>query len=278
MLLGASGCARLDYELGRVRVSSAAGAATDAGRQGSSQGVDTAGFRDSGGSSSVVDAGGDRGSTASVDAAGPDAGVRGRGFCSLGSPELRACYEMNGSLLDDSGYGNHLVGLGYAFGPGYFDRALLVSELSRFTPRADQSLDFSTGLTVEAWVEPLDGQERQVLALAGRWDLSVAAGGAARCAIVVGAGSRTSVAAGALPSGQWSHVACTYDGSELRLFVDGRLAAERAASGPLGVASGAGLGVAGTATSPYVGAIDNVRVWSIARSPAEVRCAVEGTC
>lgn len=64
----------------------------------------------------------------------------------------------------------------------------------------------------------------------------------------------------------WHHLAVTYDGQRVRLFVDGQLAVSEAQTGPLDDGAGQ-LGIA----SDYYGYIDEVRVWSFARSASSIQ-------
>ncbi len=74
----------------------------------------------------------------------------------------------------------------------------------------------------------------------------------------------------ALVANTWTHVAATYDGAEMRLYVNGELAASKAFTGaithsaqPLRIGNGSG-------GYPWRGQIDEARVWSVARSAAEI--------
>ena len=73
-------------------------------------------------------------------------------------------------------------------------------------------------------------------------------------------------------TGAWTHLAVTFDGTAVRLFVDGE--------GTLlsGVPAGGladGEWILGAATDPFVGAIDEVRFWSVARTQEQL---VEFAC
>lgn len=73
--------------------------------------------------------------------------------------------------------------------------------------------------------------------------------------------------------GNWHHTAVTYDGTVLRMYVDGELISENA-SASITVASGATrIGAAHTdATSTYFdGMLDETRLWSTQRSHEEIR-------
>ncbi len=63
------------------------------------------------------------------------------------------------------------------------------------------------------------------------------------------------------------HLAVVYNGSRLRLFVDGRAAIDVAHTGALHYDAGARYGVPLT----FRGVLDDVRIWSVARSAAEIQ-------
>lgn len=73
-----------------------------------------------------------------------------------------------------------------------------------------------------------------------------------------------------LSTDRWHHVAGVYDGSEVRLYVDGELVARKAGSGKrdtntLPLMIGADVNGSGQATSPFTGSIDEVRLSGVAR-------------
>jgi hypothetical protein len=75
-----------------------------------------------------------------------------------------------------------------------------------------------------------------------------------------------------VPLGEWHHVAATYDGATWRLYLDGRLDAERTvnatprADSIQHFAIGTALTAAGTPAGRLHGSVDEVRVWNVARS------------
>ena len=88
-----------------------------------------------------------------------------------------------------------------------------------------------------------------------------------RCTTNVGMGSAPLT----IQTGQWTHVACTYDQSMIRLYQDGVLIMMSAASGPIG-SSGTPLTVGMNSPSGdnFVGKLDEVKVWRRALTAAEL--------
>src|SRR5687768_4018865 len=80
----------------------------------------------------------------------------------------------------------------------------------------------------------------------------------------------------AIRRGEWHHVAATYDGTTWRLFVDGKLDAERAANATPradsvhAFALGSAINSMGEPRGFLHGSLDEVRVWNLARSPEEI--------
>ena len=76
----------------------------------------------------------------------------------------------------------------------------------------------------------------------------------------------------ALPStGVWHHVAATYDGSMMKIYLDGVVIAQQAASGAIGTTINSlyigSKGVGGTLGNHFLGSLDDVRVYGVALSP-----------
>jgi hypothetical protein len=76
----------------------------------------------------------------------------------------------------------------------------------------------------------------------------------------------------ALPLNAWTHLVTTFDGSALRLYVNGILVQTSAHGGAATVSSGA-LRIGGNAIwgEYFKGRIDEVRIYNRALSPAEVQ-------
>jgi Concanavalin A-like lectin/glucanases superfamily len=76
----------------------------------------------------------------------------------------------------------------------------------------------------------------------------------------------------ALPLNAWTHLAATFDGATLTLYVNGTQAASLAAGGNIATSAGA-LRIGGNNIWPewFSGQIDEVRIYNRALSPAEIQ-------
>jgi fibronectin type 3 domain-containing protein len=142
---------------------------------------------------------------------------------------------------------------------------------------ASASLNLTTGMTLSGWVRPsvsLDGWRTIVHRQTDAYFLTASGDSPGRPAGGGTLGSFVSYvsAPAANPVNAWTHVALTYDGATLRLYVNGAQVATRAAGGT--VQSGSNpLWIGGN--QPYgeffQGLIDEVRVYNRALSPTEVQ-------
>lgn len=78
-----------------------------------------------------------------------------------------------------------------------------------------------------------------------------------------------------IPPGKWTHLAGTYDGEQLLIYVDGELAGERALDGFSVGTSDVPLrmGASHDAARHFSGLIDEVRLWNVARTEEDIRAA-----
>ena len=140
------------------------------------------------------------------------------------------------------------------------------------------SLDLTSGLTLSAWVNPTvsNGSWRTVLLKERTGGMSYALYGSTDTAQSGGyiatplESSAKSVAA--LPAGAWTHLATTFDGSTLRMFVNGVQVSSRAVSGSVVVGTGA-LRIGGNAvwSEWFSGLLDEVRVYNRALGTNELQ-------
>jgi hypothetical protein len=83
---------------------------------------------------------------------------------------------------------------------------------------------------------------------------------------------RGTTASAALPANTWTHLAASYGGGQLRIYVDGAQVAAQSLSGNI-VASNGALRIGGNAVWPewFGGLIDEVRIYNRALTQAEIQ-------
>jgi hypothetical protein len=139
-------------------------------------------------------------------------------------------------------------------------------------------LDLTTGMTLEAWVKPnaLSGWNTIVMKEHGVDTLAYGlyANDSApwpAVTIRVGVLDHSAVGNGALPLGQWTHLAATYDGATIRLFMNGVQVGSRARTGGMVVSARAlRIGGNGVWGEYFNGLIDDVRIYKRALTEAEI--------
>ncbi len=137
------------------------------------------------------------------------------------------------------------------------------------------SLDLTNGMTLEAWVNPTTNSGWRTVLLKERGnDLLYALYGSNGAKPQTEAYTGTENSAGgtsALPLGTWSHLAATYDGTNLRLYLNGTLVTTKTTSGAMPNTSSP-LRIGGNAIwgEYFSGLIDEVRVYNRALSASEI--------
>jgi hypothetical protein len=183
------------------------------------------------------------------------------------------------TTADASGNGNTGAILGATWSTqGRYGNALSFNGTSSLVRVASSaSLNLTTGLTLSAWIRPtanLGGWRTIVQREAEAYFLTASNGTAGRPAGGGTFGSSTPYASSttATPVNAWSHVAVTYDGATIRLYINGTQVATRAAGGAIQTVSNP-LSIGGN--QPYgeyfQGLIDEVRVYGRALTQAEIQ-------
>jgi hypothetical protein len=202
---------------------------------------------------------------------------------SSGGGSLVAAFGFNegsgSTTADASGKGNAGSFTGAVWSAGRYGQALGFDSSGDWVTVADAaSLDLTTGMTLEAWVNPSAlGGWRTILMKQGATDLVYAMyvnnARRAYAELSIG-GTRLSVAgSSALPLNAWTHVAASYDGAALRLYVNGVQVSSASRSGSIVTSTGP-LRIGGNsifANEFWTGLIDEVRVYDRALSASEVQ-------
>ncbi len=193
-------------------------------------------------------------------------------------PGLVAAYGMNegtGTAVgDQSGTGNAGTTSGTSWAAGKFGQALSFNGSSSMVTVPDSpSLRLTNKMTIEAWVKPsIATSWRSVLMK--ETSSSTSYGLYSNTTVgrtFVGptsylqiGGSVTSVSGpSALPTGTWSHIASTFDGSVVKTYLNGSVVAQSNVSGTLATSTGPlHMGGNGIWGEYYGGLIDEVRIYN----------------
>ena len=138
------------------------------------------------------------------------------------------------------------------------------------------SLHLTAGMTLEAWVNPyvLSAAWRDIIYkgndnyfLEGTSDTGAAAGGG-----TFGSADVTTHASTSLPANSWSHLALTYDGATLRIYVNGAQVSNIAQTGSI-LTSTNPLEIGGDSIfgQYFAGTIDEVRVYNVPLNQTQIQ-------
>jgi hypothetical protein len=187
-------------------------------------------------------------------------------------PRLRACYRFEGTLDDSSRYGHDLTSsMTPMFVPGAIGSGALIPSGALSTPSTSDLMH--GGRTMELWVRSAAAESASLMNKDSAYFVRLNMG-LPNCLLGVEGGPNvlTASLSDAVPPDTWAHIACTYDETDARLYLDGVEVAvsavglpSRLTTGPLFVGGSAPAGAA-----RFRGAVDEVRIWSYARSPAEI--------
>ena len=139
------------------------------------------------------------------------------------------------------------------------------------------ALDLTTGMTLEAWVRPSAvGSGWRTVLLKEQpgtlvYSLYAGNGGGGPATHVFTTGDIGINGSAATPIDAWTHLAATYDGAVLRLYVNGVQASTRNLTGAMRTSTGA-LRIGGNTiwSEWFAGIIDEVRVYNRALTATEI--------
>ncbi len=184
--------------------------------------------------------------------------------------------EPSGSAVRDTSF-NNANGLTVGsptWGAGKVGGAVTLNGSSQYV--TGQDVDSATTITVGAWVNPSASQTSKVISKAStttdNQGVIQLAANVPSFKLTVG-GSEYTASGSALSNSTWTYLAGTYDGSNVRLYVNGAQANATPATGA--IATNAFVWTAGrdanAAGNYFNGSIDEVKVFSRALSANEIK-------
>lgn len=197
-------------------------------------------------------------------------------------PELVAAYsfdEAAGSTVNDlSDKGNNgTLGTAVRTPAGKFGSALSFNGFNAKVTIPDAaSLRLSGAMTLEAWVNPsaIDTTWRDVIQKGddNYFLLATTSSGPPAAGGTFGGVNAYSLGPSNLPLNTWTHLAATYDGATLRLFVNGSQASSSPRTGNIAL-SASPLEIGGDSVFGqfFQGMIDEVRIFNVARTPTQIQ-------
>ncbi len=193
---------------------------------------------------------------------------------------------MEGNSLDFNGtsHGSQMGGVAFtATAAGKTGRALSLDGVNDYLEIPDSAALRPSQFTAEAWVYPLAGQAANAVvmrkttsaSMTDGWGMGMLADGTTFA--FWGGNNTTNRVTTTLTTGAWTHVAGTYDGATLRLYVNGvqvgggfALGSVTMSTQPLRIGGGGGV------TAPWKGYIDEAGFYNRALSQPEIAGRVSG--
>ncbi len=191
-------------------------------------------------------------------------------------------WAMDGNGVDASGMGNNGTPIGStSYGAGRISSALLLaSSGSRLEVPDSNSLDVTGAVTISAWIRPEASGTQYVISKKGKgstdgYEVSLSNSGSVFVRFnedSSGNTYRVDSSTRFSTNGQtWMHVVATYDGSTIKLYINGQLEGSKNANFQIGTNDlPLSIGSGENGYRGMQGGIDDVRIYSRALSADEV--------
>ncbi len=204
-----------------------------------------------------------------------DAGAASSGL--VGSWHLNE----NGGVaaVDSSGKGNTGAVTGGAWASGKFGGGYNPGGTGTIIVPSSASLNPAAGLTIEAWIYPtqFSGSWRRIVGKGyqQQYDLSLedtAFPASAYFNLKISGTNYEVLCLDCLSLNTWYHLAATFDGTTMRLYVNGQLVDSGTHPGTMDTTSNpVGIGCGTSGSAQLIGTIDEVKIYSRALSQAEIQ-------
>ena len=145
----------------------------------------------------------------------------------------------------------------------------------------DPSLQMSSTLTMEAWIKPTADQFGIIVNREGEYEMARSQSGEIQWSFNNAVTGWPWVGTGYVaPLNVWTHIAVTYSDGAVRTYANGRLVHSYNGTGPVADAlpdqNELRIGDRQLFQQTFIGSIDDVRVWNVARSADQVRDNIGG--
>ena len=144
----------------------------------------------------------------------------------------------------------------------------------------DPVLDFTNTLTLQAWIKPSslasDSSRDRIISKSGAYELAVTTNSSQGLTFRTNDGSTHDLPSGIIPNlNEWSHVAVTYDGANVKFYLDGKLRYTSSAYTYSAANSAVALTIGninngGSFDRPFHGFIDEPKIFNYARTAIEI--------
>jgi chitodextrinase len=182
------------------------------------------------------------------------------------------------AIRDASGQNNNGAATGTTWTTGKFGNALVFNGTSAQVTVPDApSLRLTTAMTLEAWIFPTSTPTGWRAIVDKNVDgyylfASTDNGNRPGAGGTWTSGNQNTFGPAPIPVNAWTHLATTFDGTAVRLFVNGVQVASQAQTAALAPTTGTlQIGADAYPTEYFAGLIDEVRIYNRALSPAEIQ-------
>ena len=203
-----------------------------------------------------------------------DTGVDSPAGLYCGEPDLVFCFQFEGSVQDGTPNDLDAVATNVAFVTGKAGLAMAFGATSAADVPDSARFDVQA-MTIEAWINPAQipgaGLRAGIVYVDPQYGMFLHELGELQCTVTGGIALRVTPN---IPANQWTHVACSYNGTTTTVYVNGVAVGTGTGGGAISTTGTTGMSLA--ADNPpgsgarLIGLIDEVRMFSVARTGPQI--------